>query len=73
MDSLPSPYLFMTFRVRRNGEQLFDWVATGNGVGITMHDTYDGTKTLLADGMADDVAREFVRVLGEATEAPDGQ
>ena len=70
-----SPYPFSTFRISRNGEQHFDWVATGNGVGITMHDTYNGTKVLLADGMADDVAREFVRVLSETTlgvsEAPD--
>ncbi len=65
--NLSSPYPFSQFRVRSDGTQRFDWVATGNGLGITMYDTYNGTKVLLADGMADDVAREIVRVLTKAS------
>ncbi len=64
-----SPYAFSNFRV--SGNTRFTTFATNHGMAIMLDDFYDGTKAMIADGLASDVAEEIVRVLNEAAKEAD--
>ena len=61
-----SPYPFSQFRVMKDTR--FDTVATHHGTAIILHNSYNGTKAVIADGLAFDVAVELVRVMNDVAE-----